>query len=401
MLAHFSRPHQHLMTQSLIHLEGLRGIAAIMVILSHFVVGFYPALYNGNTGEMHTGQKLESTIYDTPLNLPYAGNFAVCIFFVISGFVLSNKFFKTQNKKTIIEMAIMRYFRLLLPVLFSIVLAYVLLKSSLFFNIEVGEITHSTWWLSTFYNFSANFIEMLKQGFFGVFFKNETSYNSLLWTITYEIYGSFIIFATLYIFGNSKIRHVVYIILIILLIDTYYSAFIYGLLLSDIYNKNYNPTGYWKLKSYVIPILLIVGLLIGAYPPVTPSTTSIYNYIKLPNLNSMILYHNIGALMVTTSILISTRLKKIFSIKTLTYIGRISFSTYIIHLIIICSLSSYIFLTLSKFLSYNTNFIITFTISITTILTSAHLIHKFIDHPGIKFSKLLYSKIENFISKDK
>jgi len=389
------------MTQSLIHLEGLRGIAAIMVILSHFVVGFYPALYNGNTGEMHTGQKLESTIYDTPLNLPYAGNFAVCIFFVISGFVLSNKFFKTQNKKTIIEMAIMRYFRLLLPVLFSIVLAYVLLKSSLFFNIEVGEITHSTWWLSTFYNFSANFIEMLKQGFFGVFFKNETSYNSLLWTITYEIYGSFIIFATLYIFGNSKIRHVVYIILIILLIDTYYSAFIYGLLLSDIYNKNYNPTGYWKLKSYVIPILLIVGLLIGAYPPVTPSTTSIYNYIKLPNLNSMILYHNIGALMVTTSILISTRLKKIFSIKTLTYIGRISFSTYIIHLIIICSLSSYIFLTLSKFLSYNTNFIITFTISITTILTSAHLIHKFIDHPGIKFSKLLYSKIENFISKDK
>jgi len=388
-------------TTKIIHLEGLRGIAAIIVILSHFVVGFYPALYNGNTEEMHTESKIESTIYDTPLNLPYAGNFAVCIFFVISGFVLSNRFFLTQNKKTIIEMAIRRYFRLLLPVLFSIVLAYVLLKSSLFFNIEVGEITHSTWWLSKFYNFSANFIGMLKQGFFGVFFKNETSYNTLLWTMTYEIYGSLTIFATLYFFGNSKIRHIVYIILIILLIDTYYSAFIYGLLLSDIYNKNYNSIECWKPKLYIIPILLIVGLLIGAYPPITPSITSIYNYINLTNFNSMILYHNIGALMVTASILISTRLKEIFSIKMLTHIGRISFSTYIIHLIIICSLSSYIFLTLSKFLSYNINFVITFIVSIIVIFISAHLIHKFIDHPGIKFSKLLYSKIENFIYKDK
>jgi len=372
-----------------------------MVIFSHFVVGFYPALYNGHIQETHTSSQIETSIYDTPLNLPYAGNFAVCIFFVISGFVLSNKFFQTQNKKTIIEMAIRRYFRLLFPVLFSIALSYTFIKFSLFFNKETGQITHSAWWLSKFYNFSANFTEMLKQGFFGVFFKNETSYNPLLWTITYEIYGSFIIFTTLYLFGNSKIRHIVYIILIILLIDTYYSTFIYGLFLSDIYNKNPHSIDDWKSKSYIIPILLIVGLLIGAYPPVTPSTTSIYNYIKLTNLNSMILYHNIGALMVTTSILISTKLKEIFSIKTLTYIGKISFSTYIIHLIIICSLSSYIFLTLSKFLSYNTNFIITFTISIITILTSAHLIHKFIDNPGIKFSKSLYSKIENFIHKDK
>ena len=387
-------------TTKISHLEGLRGIAAIIVILSHFVVGFYPALYNGHTSETHTTIQAETYIYDTPLNIFYAGNFAVCIFFVISGFVLSHKFFKEKikrsNDQTITEMAITRYFRLLPLILFSIVTAYIILKSSLFFNQDAGTITKSTWWLSARYNFSANFTEMLRQAFFDVFFLNKTSYNGLLWTITYEFYGSFTIFGILYLLGNNKIRYFIYGILIIFLADSYYGAFIYGLLLSDIYNNHFYIID--KLKTTAL-IIFTIGLIIGAYPPIKPSITSIYNYLEVTDLNSMVFYHNLGALLITISIFSSTRLQAFFSKKPFTYLGKISFATYVIHLIIICSLSSYIFLQLNKILNYHVTFLITFSTSIIAIITSAHFMQKYIDQPGVKMSKSAYSKLEHLLSK--
>lgn len=291
-------------------------------------------------------------------------------------------------------MAIQRYFRLLPLILFSILTAFILLNLGLFFCQETGNVTKSTWWLSQHYNFIPNFIEMLKQAFYGVFFQHQSSYNDPLWTMTYEIYGSFLIFGFLYILGKTKIRYIAYIILIALFIDNYYGAFVYGLLISDIYNNHHEITNRIKINQYIPILILIIGIIIGAYPPVNPSINSIYQYIELKNFNSMILYHNLGAMLVTISIFTSQKLKTFFSKKILLYAGKISFATYVIHVIIITSLSSYLFLKFNKFLPYHLNFALTFGISITMIMIFAHFIQKYIDQPSVKTLKLAYYKID-------
>ncbi|WP_443147193.1 acyltransferase family protein [Paenibacillus sp. KACC 21273] len=83
--------------QKLKYLDGLRGLAALIVVISHFVVAFYPSLYNGSIDSVHTQKSLELWISKSPFNLFYNGNFAVCVFFVLSGYVLSYKFFITKR----------------------------------------------------------------------------------------------------------------------------------------------------------------------------------------------------------------------------------------------------------------------------------------------------------------
>src|ERR1022692_3981596 len=69
-----NRPTQRYKIQ---HLEGLRGIAAVQVVLLHFVTGFLP-----NTAEHAV----------PPLPVLWDGHTAVYVFFLISGAVLTPSF---------------------------------------------------------------------------------------------------------------------------------------------------------------------------------------------------------------------------------------------------------------------------------------------------------------------
>ena len=74
------------------YLEGIRGFAAFIVVIFHFIGNFHPASIYG-TSNTHVKGNVEHLFAMTPLNVLYSGSLAVCIFFVLSGFVLSMKFF--------------------------------------------------------------------------------------------------------------------------------------------------------------------------------------------------------------------------------------------------------------------------------------------------------------------
>ncbi|WP_019915138.1 acyltransferase family protein [Paenibacillus sp. HW567] len=81
----------------LLYLNGLRGVAALVVVFSHYTLSFFPALHTGNTSDVYNS--FELFVSGSPLNVFYNGSFAVFIFFILSGFVLSYKYWGVENYK--------------------------------------------------------------------------------------------------------------------------------------------------------------------------------------------------------------------------------------------------------------------------------------------------------------
>ncbi|MFZ2835300.1 MAG: acyltransferase family protein, partial [Candidatus Moraniibacteriota bacterium] len=191
------------------YLDGLRGLAAFVVVFHHFILAFYPALFSGPDNVTHMASGKEIFLSGSVLNLFYNGNFAVCVFFVLSGYVLSHKFFVFKDNEIITASAVKRYLRLAIPVAFSVFCAYILMKFSLFYNQQAAEASGSGW-LGGFWDFKPDFIDSLNQTFIGTFFSNVFEYNMTLWTIAFEFFGAFLVFGFLALFGKMKNRHWAY-----------------------------------------------------------------------------------------------------------------------------------------------------------------------------------------------
>lgn len=65
-------------------LEGVRGMAAIMVYFSHFAVMFYPAFYWSDKNISHCGG-VDLLIGQTPFSFLLNGNSGVMIFLILTG----------------------------------------------------------------------------------------------------------------------------------------------------------------------------------------------------------------------------------------------------------------------------------------------------------------------------
>lgn len=376
------------------YLDGLRGLAAVVVTIAHFFQIYYPAIFNGDINAIHTQNGIENIIYNTPLNLILNANFSVCIFFVLSGYVLSIKFFKYRKKEVIISSAVRRYFRLVVPIAASLVIAHILMNTNSFFLKDIINISQTD--VIDRYSINYGFLTILKQGFFEVFFFDVETYNAALWTIKYEFIGSFIIFVFLLYCGNSPKRKYVYIILMITFLNSYYLAFILGVMLADI-NNNHNLSA---KSSYIkTSAIFIIALFLGSYPYSDVNDT-IYSYLSLNFLtvNSFRFYHIIGAFLLMFAILSSPRIQYKLSNKFMKFIGNISFSMYLIHFTVINSLSCYMFKLLIENYGYHLSFLVTFTISFLVIILVSYLMYNYIDLVGIKLSDTVYRNILSMIT---
>jgi peptidoglycan/LPS O-acetylase OafA/YrhL len=377
------------MPNKLKYLDGLRGVAAFIVVFDHFFAFFYPAFFSTLPEAVHTGLGLERIIAKSPLNILYDGHLSVCIFFVLSGYVLTYKYFATKDDLFIASSAAKRYVRLMVPVLATMLITYLFMRFSLFKNTPAAQLTNATDF-STFFAFPASFTGMLQQALFDVFFKQQASYYVSLWTMTFELLGSFLVYALALLFGKLEKRYIFYLITAFLLRDTYYLAFILGLIVSDLFNSGYGLAEKLK-KPYFVFIFGIVGLLLGSFPLI-PSTDTFYKYIVIPNVDLVMTYHILGAFFIMLALMCSETLKKFFSLKPFAYLGKISFSVYLTHLTILCSLSAVLFMAFREHMKYNYATALTFIITVPTVLVISHFYAKYIDENGIKLSKLVYAK---------
>lgn len=374
------------------YLDGLRGLAAFVVVFHHFIYAFYPALFLGSNVQTHLKAGEEAFASGSFLNLFYNGNFAVCIFYVMSGFVLSYKFFLMKDREIIKESVVKRYVRLVVPVAFSVLCAYVLMRLSLFYNRQAAEVSGS-YWIGEFWRFSPDFFGALKQIFYGAFFESSFNYNVTLWSIAYEFAGSFLVFGFLAVFGKMKLRWIAYVAAIAFFFQTYYLAFILGLLLSDIVAHRTVIVSAFDKTKFIRTAMLLLGLFLGSYPSGRGVDGTIYAFMEKSYLaNSAVFYHILGAFLLMIVLLDSRRMQKLFSFKYLLFLGEISFAMYILHFIILGSFSSFIFIILQPHVPYVVDFLISFLLSVGVIFLISYWVYEYVDKRAVRLSKYIYAK---------
>ncbi|HCT9109762.1 TPA: acyltransferase, partial [Proteus mirabilis] len=212
-------------TNKIESIEGIRGVACLMVFLSHLSSTFLPSMHTGNIANAKT--PIDIFMINSPFAFIYSGVAAVGIFFVLSGFILS---YGVLNKGEVIGkaagMAVKRYFRLMPPALLSCVIAFFI-----FSFIDVDKTSLGDW--AKNYNISSpDFFESIWTGSVTPFFIGSAPYNWSLWTMKIEFFGSMALFFLCCVV--SQVRYKKMVVLITMLIpffmnikagdDIYYAA---------------------------------------------------------------------------------------------------------------------------------------------------------------------------------
>jgi peptidoglycan/LPS O-acetylase OafA/YrhL len=375
------------------HLEGLRGSAAFVVVMHHFACAFLPAAIFG--GAVAANMAAAKTLYQTPLGIFVAGNLAVCIFFVLSGFVLSHKFFQTKDHEVVRSSAVRRYFRLMPPIMGSILIAYVLMHLALFYNHPAARISGSSMWLGVYWSTLPGFREALYEGFYGIITGNSNPgiFNNVLWTMSLEFFGSFLVFGFLALFGRMHHRWLAYILAAFVTFNSYYLAFVIGIALSDFVTTKWSPQSLpWRVT---VPLGLL-GIFLGAAP--LPSTTatmySAFYFLGGAN-NATLLIHTLAAGFIMVALLYSPLLKRVLSTAPFRYLGRVSFSLYLLHVLVIGTVSSYVFVQLSGLHHYSLTIALTFIATLAVAFGAAEIFTRYVDQSAIKMSGVFYRKLFN------
>lgn len=363
-------------------LNSVRGLAALIVVFSHFAGLFYPATVHGSSQVIHT--RFDVLIHETPLRFFFAGTFAVTIFFILSGFVLTLKYL-SGRQKSLFSSAVKRYFRLMPVALVSVLFAYFLVASGLSVTLNGSKEVLAQ------HNFNPTFLDAFIQGTVGVFTMDSRGvkfYNPVLWTLYYELLGSMLVFGLATMSRGQPKRWLLYIIALLAFSTTSFVGFIVGLILADIYVTK--PNWYEKVRDMSVWYkvgLLIIAFCIAGYPGHTPD--SIGNYWRMFTIiqDEVVLDRSLLQLIAGTIIIVLTlswgRLSRLLEARPLLWLGKISFTLYAVHLLFIYSFSIKFFSMFSHHFNYNISFLLTFGLSLFIIMIISEILHRYVEIPSI------------------
>lgn len=341
---------------------------------------------------------LDLLFSSTPLGLIGAGNFSVCIFFVLSGYVLTQKYFKTKENGVIISSAVRRYLRLFVPVFAAVMLSYLLASAGLYRYYPETMVISAGSNYRDYWAFTPDLVDAVKQAVWGSFFVGgKMSYNPVLWTMKIEFFGSMLVFAMALLFGSLRNRFIFYLAAAVLFLNSFYLGFIIGMVLADTFSSK---TPLFKTgNKTILSIILILGLFLGSYPLSPVTTDSLYGFLN----NSLfktpeVTYHIIGSGMTIFVLLNSRLLQNFYSSPVPVFLGKISYSLYLIHFLVISSFTCALFLVLYPALPYGTAALISCFLSLFLIIPLSYLFYRYIDTAGVEFSKLFYNWLVNSCS---
>jgi peptidoglycan/LPS O-acetylase OafA/YrhL len=287
-------------------LDGLRGWAAVVVLLHHLFVDGLPA------NSFMADRALWAKVFF--LN----GPLAVGVFFVISGFSLSIRYLQTGDRRALGRMAAARYVRLALPIFAICAVTYALLVSGI-----IPPAAQRPFPLDAFLRFTPTIEGLFSFSLLKVFvaYSGAESYDPPLWTMTYEFLGSFMVFGLVLYLRHSRLRRWLLAILFLTLtaLQSYFALFVAGILIADLFplvaaSPAANRAG---------ALLCGIGVLLVTLP---------HHWFAAVFIG--------GATCLTAGAIVCAPVRRFFESRLSNFLGWISFPLYLVQAAVIYALAS-------------------------------------------------------------
>jgi peptidoglycan/LPS O-acetylase OafA/YrhL len=347
-------------------LDGLRGLAALIVVMGHF----WP--------------------FQTFKSLPFINLFMdtklpVAIFFVLSGVVLSHSARNIKkNTRWLTFVLLSRYIRLLIPILVISLLATALYMSGFILVDSLPE-AYSEWsGYKNFYQFPISWINTFQFSTFDVFFNysGDRTYIPPSWTMRPELFASTLLFIFLFALSFLRLENIP----VLLFIPVALLVFFTKQWIPGVYYFSYFLMGFVIYKIYMVR---------GAHPKIGFGLL-----LAVLSLKTALYFYDVKGLFVNlifasciiAVILFSSQVQEKLANRFFIWLGKISFPLYLVHVPIYCSLGMYNFILLDSIgVDVGFGWAINFAITLSVCLGLAHAL-TFVDIGTLKLLRMIKGK---------
>jgi peptidoglycan/LPS O-acetylase OafA/YrhL len=373
------------------YLDGLRGIAAMQVVLLHFVSGFMP------DAAQHAW---------APLRLLFDGHTAVYVFFLISGAVLTPSF---ARPGPFVAKLAKRVVRLGIPVAAAAVIATLLLAVWPDAHLRAAVLTGSAWLamdssgaptlghLAREIGLDSLLLGYREATLFAPLAEHlppmELSLDAPFWSLHLELYGSLLVLCLVWLRARSVWLHRAAIAMAVALFGTHpMFLFVLGHLFASVVCVRANDH---KRLGPVLPLagalLLATGLALAATKDcrvleVGRLWLANIELAAAPNLFQFA--SQVAAVLIFAGVLLCSPAQAVLERQTCRHLGRLSFSIYLLHFPILFTLACLIFIGAQPVVPHATSWAIVFVVFIAVTLLAATVFERWIDRPAIALSRL-------------
>lgn len=366
-------------TAKIQYLEGLRGIAAIQVVLLHFVTGFLP-----DTAEHAVA----------PLQVLWDGHTAVYVFFLISGAVLTPSFARGGPWP---RQAAKRLVRLGIPVAAAAVIAFVLIAAMPDAHGLAARLTGSGWLAmdSSAATTPRHLLREITLDSLLLGYREYTLFapvagrlpllehalNAPSWSLHLELYGSLLVLALVRLQAWQPWLHWLAVIACAVLFGTHpMFLFVIGHLCTTQAGK--------PGMSGIGPGLVVLGFAMSATKDWTlleavREAIARYAPVAVPNLFQF--QSQLAAVALFIGVLLSPVVQQLLSLCG--GLGRLSFSIYLLHFPILFTLACAGFMPLAGCLPQPIAVAVTFAGFAAVVLLAATLFERLVDRPAVLLSR--------------
>lgn len=373
------------------YLEGLRGVAAMQVVLLHFVSGFMPH-FAGHAWP--------------PLRVLYDGHTAVYVFFLISGAVLTPSFARAGAFGAKL---LKRVVRLGIPVAAAAAIATALIAAMPDVHLRAAVLTGSGWLamdssgaptlphLAREIGLDSLLLGYRESTLFAPLAADlppmERSLDAPFWSLHLELYGSLLVLCLVTLRNRSMLLHRAAILLAAVTFGTHpMFLFVLGHLMRP--DTLLPPSA--SRKSRWSPFVPGLGLLLLGVALCATKDWSFVEWLRLTLSQSAIAYapnlyqfqSQLGAISLYAGVLLCPLVWPALESSPCRHLGRLSFSIYLLHFPILFTVVCLMFTALPSVVS-------AFVLFLALTLLAAIAFERLIDRPAIALSRRIGNQRRN------
>lgn len=385
-----SEPVRRTPSRRILPLDGMRGLAAVIVFAHHALALLYGPLAGINAqGRPAQPHWLSLALHWLPLGWMFNGAFAVSFFFVLSGFVLTRAVGNDPEPARMARLMGARLFRLVPLVVIGTLVGFAL------FTTYVHHLDMLRVWVG---NDSRDFIaapllqhhdfmQAIKQMLVAIWHgaPADTLFDPPLWSIGVELQGSILIYMIAAIFAGTKRRSAKYLIgapIGLVLMGTSALCFLAGMAIAE----RFRDTG--EVLPLSAPVLKLAAVAVLVWASVHPWARELW--LPLPFNPPEVLDTLIGAAGAAVLIACGLQLaglKRVLVSRPVRILGDASYGLYVAHVPILYTGCAPLMLAGIAVCGYHAAAVLTSGILLVLSVGIGWLLVHYVDTPMAQWSK--------------